>query len=157
MLPFIKAKKGFTLIELLVVIAILSILLVIVLVAINPARQTRQARNTQRRADVLTVLNAVNQYFVDNGAFPTDMPAAGDPAEPITNDDGDVGTDEADLCDDLVPTYVAALPFDPSASGAGYTACTPYSADYTISRSATSDRVTISAPSAEGATISVTR
>ena len=93
MLPFLKAKKGFTLIELLVVIAILSILLVIVLVAINPARQTRSARNTQRRADVLTILNAVNQYFVDNGAFPTDMPAAGAAAEKI----GDVTLSEANI------------------------------------------------------------
>ena len=153
MLPFLKAKKGFTLIELLVVIAILSILLVIVLVAINPARQTRSARNTQRRADVLTILNAVNQYFVDNCAFPTDMPAAGAAAEKI----GDVTLSEANICGDLVPTYVAGMPFDPSAAAAGYTNCTTYDADYTISLSATDDRVTVAAPSAEGTTISVTR
>ncbi|MCH7541195.1 type II secretion system protein [Patescibacteria group bacterium] len=153
MLPLFKAKKGFTLIELLVVIAILSILLVIVLVAINPARQTRDARNTQRRADVLTILNAVNQFFVDNGAFPSDMPAAGAPAEKI----GDLTASEADICSDLVATYVAGMPFDPSASTAEYTDCTTYDADYEISVSTTDDRVTVAAPSAEGTTISVTR
>lgn len=152
MLPLFKAKKGFTLIELLVVIAILSILLVIVLVAINPARQTQQARDTQRRADVLTILNAVNQYFVDNAAFPPDMPAAG-VTEPISS----VVATEADICSDLVTTYVAGMPFDPSATGAHYTDCTDYDADYTISVSVTDDRVTVSAPSAEGTTISVTR
>src|SRR3990167_4796330 len=100
MLPIIKRGKGFTLIELLVVIAILSILLVIVLVAINPAKQTRDARNTQRRADVLTVLNAVNQYFVDEGRFP----AGGFSTCPTT---GDIGTGGEDLALDLVPAYVA--------------------------------------------------
>lgn len=153
MLSIIKNKKGFTLIELLVVIAILSILLVIVLVAINPAKQTRDARNAQRRADVLTVLNAVNQYFVDNGAFPTDMPVAGAAAEKI----GDLTASEADICGDLVPIFIAGMPFDPSAPTAEYTDCNTYDADYTISLSATDDRVTVAAPSAEGTTISATR
>src|SRR4030067_2392581 len=103
-----KNIKGFTLIELLVVIAILSILLVIVLVAINPARQTRDARNAKRRADVLTMLNAVNQHFVDTGSFPAGTPVAGAAAQ-----EGSAAA--ADICGDLVPTFVAALPVDPSA------------------------------------------
>ena len=140
-----KNKTGFTLIELLVVIAILSILLVIVLVAINPARQTRDARNTQRRADVLTVLNAVNQYFVDTGAFPGTPPYATCPAKDV------IGTDDQDLASDVVPTYIADLPTDPSggdATDVGYEIC-----------GSTGDRITVSAPATEGgiATISATR
>src|SRR5262245_40851233 len=96
MLSKFKNVRGFTLIELLVVIAILSVLLVIVLVAANPAKNTQDARNVKRRADVLTILNAVNQYFVDNGAFPTDTPAVGD-TEPLQADDGNAGTDESDI------------------------------------------------------------
>lgn len=152
MLPELKSKKGFTLIELLVVIAILSILLVIVLVAINPARQTRDARNSKRRADVLTVLNAVNQYFVDNGAFPTGTPASGAGADDISS--AGVGLT---FCNDLVPTFVAALPVDPSSGDT--TGCTAgYDTVYTIERT-TGDRITISAPGTEGgiATISATR
>lgn len=153
MLPKIKLARGFTLIELLVVIAILSILLVIVLVAINPARQTRAARNTQRRADVLTVLNAVNQYFVDNGAFPSGSPAPGDPAIPISTALGGTG---AAFCNDLVAAYVAGLPADPSTGS--FTDCTTHATGYTISISAANDRVTVNAPGAEGgASISATR
>lgn len=150
MLSILKFKKGFTLIELLVVIAILAILLVIVLVAVNPARQTRDARNTQRRADVLTVLNAVNQYFIENGSFPTGTPASGS-----SDDVSDTGVGGA-FCTDLVPDFVAGLPFDPSAGS--YTDCTTFSTGYTI-ETLTGDRITIAAPSTEGgiATVSATR
>jgi len=58
------------------------------------------------------------------------------------------------ICSDVVPTFLAALPMDPSASG---NACSGnFDTGYTIS--ASSGRFTVSAPSAEGgATISVTR
>ena len=146
MLPELKSKRGFTLIELLVVIAILSILLVIVLVAINPARQTREARDTQRRADVLTILNGVNQYFVDVGAFPE-----GSYSDCTTGDDTIGLLAEKNLANTLVPTYIADIPVDPSegdADDTGYTIC-----------QSTGDRITIKAPHAEGTagTISATR
>ncbi len=59
------------------------------------------------------------------------------------------------VCNDLIPTYIAALPMDPSASSG--TSCDGiYNTGYTISQ--TNGRFTISAPHAEdGATISVTR
>ncbi|MEX0621896.1 MAG: type II secretion system protein [Candidatus Woykebacteria bacterium] len=153
MLPKLKTGKGFTLIELLVVIAILSILLVIVLVAINPARQTRDARNSKRRADVLTVLNAVNQHFVEeDGAFPSGTPAAGSSAAVSA-----AGVTDT-FCTDLVPDYVAALPVDPSL-GSDTTGCGgAWDTGYTISRSVDGDRITITAPDTEQiATISATR
>jgi len=162
MLPILKTKRaqlgsmrrGFTLIELLVVIAILAILLVIVLVAVNPARQTRDARNTQRRADVLTVLNSVNQYFIENGDFP-DGPYT---ACPTTENIGTVlgGADVANgsVAQGVgaVPDFVADLPTDPAPAG------TAVDTGYDICESA-GDRVTVSAPNTEGGipTISVTR
>jgi hypothetical protein len=100
---------------------------------------------------VLTILNAVNQHFVEEGVFPTNTPAAGAAAE-------EVSAAGADICSDLVPTYVAALPVDPTAGDT--TACTgSYDTDYTIALSATDDRITIAAPGSEGgvATISATR
>lgn len=143
-------RKGFTLVEVLLVIVIIAILTAIVLVAINPARQIAQANNAKRRADVNTVLNAISQYIVDNnGSVPTSLTAV----DTIIGDD----VAEIDVCADLVPTYLAALPFDPSASGAGYTDCNTYNLAYTTSVNA-NNRVTVSAPDAElSETISVTR
>lgn len=141
-------KKGFTLVEVLLVIVIIAVLTAIVLVAINPARQVAQANNTQRRADVTTILNAVSQYMVDNSGV---VPSA------ITTTLTNIGDGDIDVCTDLVPTYMAALPFDPSASGAGFTDCTDYDLQYSIIKDA-NDRITVSAPNAQlSETISVSR
>ncbi|MBC7581925.1 type II secretion system protein [Aeromicrobium sp.] len=63
-------------------------------------------------------------------------------------------TGRVDLCANVVPTYLANLPMDPSSAD---TACAPtYNSGYTIARA--NGRFTIAAPSAEGgAVISVTR
>lgn len=149
-----KLKKGFTLVEVLLVIVIIAILTAIVLVAINPARQVAQANNTQRRADVATILNAVSQYIVDNGGtLPTSTEAV------LSTTPTNMGTDALDIeiCTDLVPTYLAGLPFDPTDVDAGFTDCTDYDLGYNISADA-NNNVTVSAPSAQlSETISVTR
>ena len=143
-------KKGFTLIEVLLVIVIIAILAAIVIVAINPARQISQSNNTQREANVKTIIDAVHQYAIDNrGTLPTGITAT------ATNVGS--GATDIDICSFLVPTYIAEMPFDPTATGAGYTDCTTYNTGYTIAVDANS-RVTVAAPSAElSATISVTR
>ena len=147
----LQLRKGFTLIELLVVIGILAILLAITLIAINPAKQFSQANDTKRRSDVNAILNAVNQYAADNkGALPAGI-------------DGTVKTvanTGANICDDLVPEYLAALPVDPlTGGGTPVTDCSAaYTTNYTITRSASDNRITVDAPAAEIATeISVTR
>jgi len=143
-----KRNKGFTLIEILVVIGIIAILAAIVLIAINPARQFAQANNSQRNANVNALLNAIGQYMADNKG---DLPDVPDPGE----------VDEA-LCNDLVPTYIPAIPTDPKSNsdGASINTCADVDAgdvDYNTSVDA-DGRVTVSAPNAElGATISVTR
>lgn len=151
---FYSKTSGFTLIELLVVIGILAVLLAIVLIAINPARQFAQANNTQRASDINAILNAVTQYGADNnGTLPADIPAAG-----TVENIADTG---ANICADLVPTYIAALPVDPT-SGTDPVAeadcVNAYDTQYTITQSATNNRVTVEAPNAQlTATISVTR
>ena len=143
-------KKGFTLVEVLLVVVIIAILAAIVIVAINPARQIAQANNTQRSSDVKTVLNAVHEYAIDNrGVLPTAITAT---ATVVGS-----GVGQINICTLLVPTYVAEMPFDPTATGAGYTDCTTYDTGYTIMTD-TNNRVTVAAPGAElSATISVTQ
>src|SRR5512137_1790565 len=100
-----KRQQGFTLIELLVVIGIIGILAAVVLVAVNPGRQFASARDTQRRADLYGMTNAVYQYATEhNGNIPTI----------ITATPTHVGTGGVDLATVLAPTYIAAIPKDPS-------------------------------------------
>lgn len=151
----IKYKKGFTLIEILVVIGILAVLATIVLVAINPARQFKLARDSQRTANVSAILNAIGQNMADNrGLFTCNDEVFGIPS---TNSVIKSGTGGVNLADCIVPTYIASLPFDPSATGAHYTSNDDYDTGYSISTDILG-RITVTATSeVSGDAISVTR
>lgn len=146
-----RNKKGFTLVEVMLVIVIIAILAAIVIIAINPGRQISQANNTQRSSDVKSILDAVHEFAVDNrGTLPTGITA--------TPTVVGSGNGQIDICASLVPTYLAEMPFDPTASGASYTSCSSYDTGYQISADATTSRITVTAPDAEvDATISITR
>lgn len=151
---------GFTLIELLVVMAILSILFALVLVAVNPVRQTQQANNAQRRSDANAILNAVYQYAVDEATFPTGISTSFKVIG--TSGSGCSGTCGAytptdscfDLSADVVPLYLASMPFDPESGSSGITR-------YAIKKSSTDPnltRITVLSCDADlSATIEVTR
>ena len=143
--------RGFTLIELLVVIGILAVLLAITLVAINPQKQFKQANDTQRQSDVNAILNAINQFAVDQKG---QLPGG------ITGSQTAISDTGVDLCSTLVPEYLAALPADPTGAtlGAPITDCgSAYDTGYTVATTG-NNRVSVVAPSAEqAASISATR
>ena len=149
-----KQRQGFTLIEILIVIGLLAVLAGVLIVALNPARQFSQARNAQRWNNVDTIISSIIANTTDNkGTFTC---AAG--AIPTTSTDMAVGTGNYDIGPCLVPTFAASLPNDPSATGAHWTSPTDYDSGYSVSRDATSGRITVTAPAAElGVTISMTR
>ena len=62
-----------------------------------------------------------------------------------------------DFCSAFVPTYIAAMPMDPSGSS-GTQCATTYNTGYMIAVNVAGNRYTVNAPSAENsATITVTR
>ena len=139
-------QAGFTLIEILLVIGILAILIAITLIAINPARQFSQANNTQRSSDVAAILNAINQYMIDNdGAIPAGTGVA------ISASTTNMGSDAADvnICSDIVPLYIAEMPVDPKIGSITTGPCSVYNTGYDVSRSATDNRITVTADGTE--------
>ncbi len=160
-------QGGFTLIELLVVIGILGILLAVTIIAINPVQQFQNARNSSRQSDVTSILDAIYQYEAQNtGTIPGTLGSitAGTPYTLASS-----GANFVDLCQIssgsavLAPSYIADLPSDPTTgtktpTNTNCRSTTAYNTGYTITRSATGNRFTVTAPAAEnGATISVTR
>lgn len=155
-----KTQKGFTLIELLIVIVIISILAAIIYVAVDPATRFGDARNARRRSEVVSILNAVLKFQVDNdGTLPTGIDAVTASSQVLgTAGSGCNTTCTAtttvaaclDMSTDLVDEYLAAIPIDPSTGTAANT-------DYYLNRT-TSGRILVGACDPEnGATISVTR
>jgi len=163
-------RKGFTLLEILLVIAAIGILAAIVLVAINPNRQLAQARNAQRISDVQTILNAIHQKIIDEGASGSTatLTAITPTAAEIYKSGTTTGTTSctgtpldmaavaSDAGADVVPTYLAAIPQDPSEP------TTSNCSGYTVSRDSTTNRITVAAPNANvtaelSQNISVTR
>lgn len=148
----LKKQGGFTLLEVLLVVAIIAILAGIVIIAINPGKQLGDSRNSQRQADVNTVLNAVYQYSLDNnGTIPSG----------VTTTATEICATGASSCTGLVDLsaitanekYISAIPKDPQCS----TTCATNGTGYKILKTA-NGRITVTAPAAEQSkTISVTR
>ena len=64
-----KKQKGFTLIEIMVVVVIIGIL--IGLVAPNIVGNVDEARVVAAKADISTLVDALERYYMDNSTYPT--------------------------------------------------------------------------------------
>ena len=156
-----QSAKGFTLLEVLLVVAIIAILAGIVIIAINPGKNVGDARNSQRSADVNTIINGTYQYVLDNnGSLPGVGSHTG--AVAISTTATKVCTTAATTCTGLVDLgvltaagkYVVAIPIDPKCP----TGCNANGTGYQISKDA-NGRLIVAAPNTENGkpTISVTK
>lgn len=92
----LRNQKGFTLLELLIVIVIIGILALIIVPGL--ASGPKRARDTQRKADMRAIKNALETYYNDTTSYPA-------------------GGTYANLATPLVTAYLPALPADPKNSG----------------------------------------
>ncbi|MFM6854487.1 MAG: type II secretion system major pseudopilin GspG [Sphingopyxis sp.] len=73
--PGTHAESGFTLTELMVVIFIIGLLTTVVLINVLPSQD--RAMVTKARADIATLENAMEQYRLDNLAYPSTADGVG--------------------------------------------------------------------------------
>jgi prepilin-type N-terminal cleavage/methylation domain-containing protein len=153
-----KYQKGFTLIELITVVGILAVLLSVVIVAINPARQFAEANDTKRKSDVKAILDAIEHYASDNAGNISLLN--------ITTTPHHISSTETGLgfCTALVPTYIAALPSDPtrgtgaSSNGTKVKDCNmEYNTNYSVFIDSSNQRITVHAEGEITDTITVIR
>ena len=147
-------------VELILVIAIIIIIAAAIFVALNPSRRIGDAQNSRRWSDVNQVLNAIQQYSVDNtGTFPnqgdwtvTVNHVLGTDAAGCDTTCGAVSTEASCLeLDDLTTNnYLASIPADPSTGSAANT-------DYYVTRSSGGIVTVGSCDPYNGATINVSR
>ena len=146
-----NSKKGFTLLEILLVVGIIAILAGIVILAINPTKQLGDTRNAQRRSDVLTILNAVYQYSIDNnGTIPAGIIVTGGCTSTANEIRNGSSTASVNLYSALVAgaassTYLVAIPHDPLATST----LDDLGSGYGIAKTS-SGRVTVCAPLSVG-------
>jgi prepilin-type N-terminal cleavage/methylation domain-containing protein len=164
-----NVQDGFTLLEVLLVVAIIAILAGIVIVAINPGKNLGDTRNSQRSADVNTIINGVYQYALDNnGSYPPVGSRTGAVAISSTLTEICNGSTSVTTCTGLVDLnvlstagkYLVSVPNDPTCPtgpGSPIPACSANGAGYKIGTT-TNGRIQVTAPQAEQSkTISVTK
>ncbi len=101
-----EKRQGFTLIELMIVITVIAILITIAVVSFT--RVQKQARDARRKAELRSISQAVQAYYVDNGSYPANGSALTTPV-----------------------SYMASYPTPPAGGAAGATYTYTPSADGT--------------------------
>ena len=150
-------RRGLTLIEIMIAVLLIVLLTFVYFIVANPAGQLAGSRNKTRKLDLETLMVAIRQNVADQGNE-TFSCAAGPIPTSTTNMGSAAGSYNIAPC--LVPIYLLALPFDPSASSAYYNSVSDYNTGYSISgnTSGTITTITLSAPHAElNQTVSITQ
>lgn len=119
-----RTPRGFTLIELLVVIAIIGMLASIVMASLNTARA--KSRDARRLGDLHNMALALELYYSTNNAYPISQSST------WASQCAAWGSLSANnVIPGLIPTYMSAMPSDPSMNTAANTCCYIYNSNGT--------------------------
>lgn len=108
---------GFTLLELLIVITIIGLLAGVLVVLVNPVTQLAKTRDLERKNTLKTLQGALEQYYSDNGAYPTTAGAW-------------LSSEGTDWIPGLAPKYTRQLPEDPAGGVSELVGCTDVTRAY---------------------------
>jgi hypothetical protein len=103
-----------------------------------PSENLKQARNAQRKSNIMAINNAVHQNKIDNDGSWS--------GPKIPKSATLISSTNFDICEDVVPTYLAEMPSDPTEGY--YNSCDDYNSGYTI-KASSPGVITVSAPHAE--------
>ena len=124
--------RGFTLVEMLIVIGLIALLATAVLVAINPSRQFKFAHDTEKKAHLATILNAIGQNMAEHqGRFVCNNQQLSLPSATATITSA-TGAGTFDLAPCIVPHYLSKMPIDPVSSSAQFASISDYHTAYSI-------------------------
>ncbi|MBP6881775.1 MAG: type II secretion system protein [Candidatus Pacebacteria bacterium] len=115
-----KARtSGFTLIEVLIVVTVIGILSAVIYANFGDAG--KQSRDSQRKADLRLVQNALELYKQDNGRYPEGCNGAnGDGWSGEQGTNYACGGGDAQYIVGLAPKYIPVLPKDPKEDSGDY-------------------------------------
>jgi len=142
-------ENGYTALELLAVGLLLIALIIPSLFLTHPKNYNVQLRNAKREVAIAELMQAIHAYIAHNGSLPSNIPAKMEPIGSAVN--------QANLCSDLVPTYLHSLPVDPFFGSVVY--CSKegqYETGIGIQKTGKGNQVTIASLGSEGKIIYLT-
>jgi type II secretory pathway pseudopilin PulG len=152
------SRSGVTIIEIVIALALIATMAFLIISAFNPAGLLASSRNSERRLHLQAILSAVRQNIAEN---PTGLFNCVNGNIPTSSRRMASASSSANynIAPCLVPNYLDAMPFDPSASSSHYTSNSDYDSGYNIlENTSTPPQITLIAPYAElGVTVSSTR
>ncbi len=108
-----RKSFGFTLVEVLIVTTIMAVLASVLYINFNEGR--KQSRDAQRQSDLHLLQNAIENYRLKYGRYPTACNG--------TNWSGQLGSDyactsgSAEYIEGISPEFISGLPIDPLLNG----------------------------------------
>ena len=107
------SEEGITIVELAISIAVFSILLFSSIVYFNPVEKKQRARDSRRLSDLEVIDRAINEYILDNQAYP-DLPGTLRRSNVLPAGSSSLGSAGGGWISVDFESYLSMLPIDPT-------------------------------------------